>query len=168
MLVINCDAWRKNDILSQFLFLIGYYNFVVAQDQDYLNVICKNKVHYIPRRWNMETLHPWNIPENNLGIIHYAFVAKPWQDINCLYGYYFWKYASTLPVYDTIKAGFAAVTAEKLASINAVTTNVIEACENEIARNDNFIHLVEKNKTAKPLLSQPQLAELVTRIRAHA
>ena len=165
MLVINCKQWRKHDVLGQFLVLIGYYNFVVAQDQDYLNVICKNKVHYLPRRWNMETIKTWNIGPTHPGIVHYAFAAKPWQDINCLYGHYFWKYASTLPVYPEIKTAFAAVTNDKLEAIRLVVESVCETCRKEIKRNDNFIRRVNTKKGAKPLFAEPELSELVTRLR---
>ena len=43
LLLINCDQFRKNNVLDQFCKLLHMYNFVVAQDQDYLNVICHNK-----------------------------------------------------------------------------------------------------------------------------
>ncbi len=169
MLVINSKAWREHDVLGQFLFLISYYNFVVAQDQDYLNVICKNKVHYLPRRWNMETIKNWRgIDANHIGILHYAFVAKPWQDINCLYGQYFWKVASKMPVYDQIKSAFAAVTNEKLESIAAVVESVCATARHEVERADNFLRRVDSNRAAKPLMKEPNLSELVVRLRAHA
>ncbi len=168
MLIINSKAWREHDVLGQFLFLISYYNFVVAQDQDYLNVICKNKVHYLPRRWNMETIRSWNIDPSRIGIIHYAFAAKPWQDINCLYGTYFWRVASKMPIYGEIKTAFANVTNEKLESIAKVVEGVCETCRNEIARSDNFLRRVDANRSAKPLMRDPTLAELVVRLRAHA
>ena len=168
MIVINSKQWRRYDVLGQFLTLIGYYNFVVAQDQDYLNVICKNKVHWLPRRWNMETIRNWNVNRNNYGIVHYAFAAKPWQDINCIAGDIFWKYASKLPVYMEIKAGFAAVTPERLEAINHVVESVCATCRQEIARNDNFIRRVDSKKGAKPLVAEPLTAELVARLRAHA
>ena len=168
MLVINCKQWREHDVLGQFLVLIGYYNFVVAQDQDYLNVICKNKVFYLPRRWNMETIKNWNIDRKKLGIVHYAFAAKPWQNINCYYGDIFWKYASKLPVYMEIKAGFAAITPERLEMIEKVVDSVCETCRKEIARHDNFLRRVDSKKGAKPLTADPALAELVTRLRIHA
>nr|MCR5348554.1 hypothetical protein [Bacilli bacterium] len=168
MLVINSKAWRANDVLGQFLPLVGYYNFVVAQDQDYLHVICKNKVHYLPRRWNVETIKDWHIDRKHLGIIHYAFAAKPWQDINCFYGDLFWKYASRTECYMEIKAGFASITPERLASINGVVANVCRIAREEIARSDNFIHRVDSKRLAKPLTTEPTLAELVSRLRVHA
>lgn len=168
MILINCKQWRAHDVLGQFLTLIGYYNFVVAQDQDYLNVICKNKVHYLPRRWNMETIKPWKIDRKHLGIVHFAFAAKPWQDINCYYSDIFWHYASTVPVYMEIKAAFAAVTDEKLEAIKLVVESVCETCRKEIKRNDNFLRRVNTKKGAKPLFAEPQLAELVTRLRTRS
>lgn len=44
MLVINCEQFRKNHVLKQFMELLPMYNFVVTQDEDYLNLICHNKV----------------------------------------------------------------------------------------------------------------------------
>ena len=168
MLVINSKAWRDNDVLGQFLTLIGFYNFVVAQDQDYLNVICKNKVRYIARRWNMETIKNWRIDRRNYGIVHYAFAAKPWQDINCIAGDLFWKYASRTSEYMKIKSDFAAISAERLEQINAVVDNVCAICRDEIARHDNFIRRVDSRRGAKPLTAEPVLAELVSRLRVHA
>ena len=49
LLLINCDQFRKNNVLDQFCKLLHMYNFVVAQDQDYLNVICHNKVLWLPQ-----------------------------------------------------------------------------------------------------------------------
>ena len=40
MLVINCEQFRKNHVLEQFMELLPMYNFVVTQDEDYLNLIC--------------------------------------------------------------------------------------------------------------------------------
>ena len=168
MLVINCKQWRIHDVMGQFLTLIGFYNFVVAQDQDYLNVICKNKVHYVSRRWNMEAIKTWKLGTNRPGIIHYAFAAKPWQDINCLYGEHFWKYASKLPVYMTIKAGFAQVTNEQLEKIEKLPESICATCREEIGRNDNFIRLVDSKKASKPTFNGPILSELADRLRAHA
>ena len=165
MMLINCDQWRKHDVLGQFIELVSFYNFVVAQDQDYLNVICKNKVHLLPRKWNMEAIRQWHVGERDYSIIHYAFAAKPWHDINCLYGQYFWKYASKSPYYMEIKAHFAAITPEMLEKENNVAPSVMAVCENEIARNDNFLHRVQGKRYTKSLLANPETAALLERLR---
>lgn len=41
VLLMNCQALRDTDFLERFIELVNTYTFVVAQDQDYLNVICK-------------------------------------------------------------------------------------------------------------------------------
>ena len=165
MMLINSKQWRKNDVLGQFINLISFYNFVVAQDQDYLNVICKNKVHILPRKWNMEAIKNWKISEHDMGIIHYAFAAKPWHDINCLYGQYFWKYASKSPDFMEIKSHFAGVTPEKLEAEKNVAPAVLEICLAEIARHDNFLHRIHSNRYSKALGQQPVIVELISRLR---
>ena len=70
-----------------------------------------------------------------------------------------------LPVYPEIKAAFAAVTNDKLEAIRLVVESVCETCRKEIKRNDNFIRRVNTKKGAKPLFAEPELSELVTRLR---
>ena len=55
VLVLNINQFREQDILGQFVELLHAYTFVVAQDQDYLNIICKNHVYWIDPKWNSET-----------------------------------------------------------------------------------------------------------------
>ena len=47
VLIINCEQFRKNKVKNQFIKLVNTYTFGVAQDQDYLNIICQNKVLWI-------------------------------------------------------------------------------------------------------------------------
>ena len=54
ILLINCDKFRKEKVSEQFIDLLGVYNFVVTQDEDYLNVICHNKVLWLNSGWNTE------------------------------------------------------------------------------------------------------------------
>ena len=47
MLLMDLDKYREEDILNKFLHLLLTYNFeTAAPDQDYLNVLCKDKVKY--------------------------------------------------------------------------------------------------------------------------
>ena len=167
MMVINSEQWRKNDVLGQFINLVSFYNFVVAQDQDYLNVICKNKVHFLPRKWNMEAIRNWGVPQKETSIIHYAFAAKPWHDINCIYGQYFWKYASMSPDYMEIKAHFASITNEKLEAEKNVAPSVLATCLAEIERQDNFLHRISTKRYSKNLGGDnPVIQELIERLRS--
>ena len=162
MIVINCKAWREVDVLQQFIDLVGFYDFTIAQDQDYLNVICKDKVYYLPRRWNMECIRPWRISEKRRGIIHYAFAAKPWHDVTTIYGQYFWEAAAKTPYFMEIKSAYAAYTPEQLHKENQVAVTVAANCMKEVHRPDNFLKRCKSaakskqavNHTLYPLFQQ--------------
>lgn len=149
MIVINSKKWREVNVLQQFIDLVHFYDFTIAQDQDYLNVICKDKVHYLPRRWNMECIHSWRIAENRRGIIHYAFAPKPWHDVTTIYGQYFWEAAAKCPFFYEIKQDYACYTIEQLEAEKNVGPSVAANCLKEIARPDNFLKRCKKAARAK-------------------
>ncbi len=150
VMLINSKLWREEDVLGQFVGLSHFVECKVAQDQDYLNLICKDRVRYVHRRWNMETTQPYDgINKNNRGIIHYAFAAKPWADVTCVYSNIFWKYASASPFYMEIKSKFAAVTNEQLEASRAIGESVFALCESEIKSDHNFLRLAKKKKTKR-------------------
>ena len=155
MIVINCKKWREVDVLQLFIDLVGFYDFTIAQDQDYLNVICKDKVFYLPRRWNMECIHPWKIGEKRRGIIHYAFAAKPWHDVTTIYGQYFWESASKTPFFMDIKSAYAAYTPEQLAKEKEVGATVAANCLKEVHRPDNFLKRCKKASVTKQIVANP-------------
>ena len=159
MLVINCAKWREVNVLQQFIDLVHFYDFVIAQDQDYLNVICKDKVLYLPRRWNMECIHAWHIGPKRRSIIHYAFAAKPWHDVTTLYGHYFWESAAKTPFFYDIKKDYASYTLEQLEAENHVAVSVAANCIREIERPDNFLKLCKRAARAKSY-SEHQLLPL--------
>ena len=80
--------------------LIEKYKFIVAQDQDYLNVICKDKVRYIGMEWNRMPIGGED--ENAPKLIHYNLTMKPWHYDNILFQEYFWYYAERSPFYEQI------------------------------------------------------------------
>ena len=47
LLIMNLKQLRNVNFEEKFINLLSKYAFRVAQDQDYLNVICKNKVWYL-------------------------------------------------------------------------------------------------------------------------
>lgn len=101
ILVMNLKKFRQERICEQFMFLLDTYNFdVVDPDQAYLNVLCKDKVKYLPNGWNKESL-PIKL-EGNLNIVHYALYKKPWQYDDVANGEYFWQYAKQCSLYDKI------------------------------------------------------------------
>lgn len=103
ILVINLKALRETNFDKKFLGLIESYKFIVAQDQDYLNVLCKDKVTYLPKTWNKQPLQDHNLTINDLNIIHYNLSFKPWKFDNVLYEESFWNYTEKAGLTDTIK-----------------------------------------------------------------
>ena len=115
MLLMDLDKYREEDILNKFLHLLLTYNFeTAAPDQDYLNVLCKDKVKYLERGWDrMSTDENY---DGELYIIHYNNFRKPWYYDDVPYGRYFWEYAPKTNYYDRImeiKNGFTQEMADK-------------------------------------------------------
>lgn len=90
VLIMNLKQMREQKFEEQFLDLLAKYKFVV-QDQDYLNVICKDKVHYVSGMWDKMPCVE-NVDVNKINLIHYNLVWKPWH-AETPYGDEFWKYA---------------------------------------------------------------------------
>ena len=103
ILLMNLEEMRKIDFQSKFLYLLETVKFSVAQDQDYLNRICKGRTKILDSGWDVMPL-PTDSPrtEEDIKIIHYNLIYKPWHFDNVLYQDYFWKYAKRTEFYDKI------------------------------------------------------------------
>ncbi|MBR0351042.1 MAG: 1-acyl-sn-glycerol-3-phosphate acyltransferase [Clostridia bacterium] len=103
ILVMNLNEMRKIDFQSKFIYLLETIKYKVAQDQDYINRMCKGRIKYIDSSWEVEP-HPTDTPrkEKDLNIIHYLLIYKPWHFDNVLYQEYFWEYAKKTEYYEDI------------------------------------------------------------------
>jgi lipopolysaccharide biosynthesis glycosyltransferase len=147
VLLMNCQALRDTDFLDRFIELINTYTFVVAQDQDYLNVICKDKVYWLPVSWNIEVSGDIFVPVWQIELIHYNMTAKPWKYEDCTLGEYFWEYAEKTSVYEELRAGLGSLTEEEQ-EIDAETSEQLFAiCEQEIVKEDNYLKIRGKVKS---------------------
>lgn len=102
ILLINCKAYKKANIEERFIALMHRQKFEVAPDQDYLNVLCKDKVKYAPIGWNKTPFPDLEFDEREVKLVHYKLNFKPWRYSNVKYGCYFWKYAKETPFYDEL------------------------------------------------------------------
>lgn len=100
--LLNTKAFREIDVLDKFVKLISKFAFKVTQDQDYLNVICKDKVKYIDLGWNKCPLKNPNFDDKDLKLIHFKLYYKPWLYKEVQYDEYFWKYAKLTNYIDDI------------------------------------------------------------------
>ena len=109
ILVMNLKKMREMHIESVFADLLNKKTYRVAQDQDYLNVICLNRVVYLSRLWN-KTPMPYADKDITPYIAHYKINFKPWRFNGVIYGELFWKYAKKTPYYDSLIKALANTT----------------------------------------------------------
>ena len=99
VLVMNLKKMRQTHLLRKIFEISKKVVFNIAQDQDLLNVICKDSVYYIPAEWNVMPIGG-RIP--NPSLIHYNLIYKPWKREDVLYQEHFWRYAGKLQLDNTI------------------------------------------------------------------
>lgn len=148
LMLINCDQFRRNNILEKFVELLGVYTFVVTQDEDYLNLLCHNKVCFIEQQWNTEVFGEVAYDESEVKLLHYIMTSKPWHYEDCRFGKYFWQYARETFVYEEIKEILARYTDEERRHDEWVCSNLLKTAEYEISKENNYLKLM-KNGTNK-------------------
>ena len=102
IIVMNLKALREYKFQEKFLYMLGKIKFEVAQDQDYMNRLCKGRVKLLGFEWNR--MPAMGKQEGALKLIHYNLGCKPWYFDDVLYQEYFWKYAKETEFYDEIRA----------------------------------------------------------------
>lgn len=104
VLLINNKRFLKFKIAEKFVELSKRYTFRVTQDEDYLNVLLKDKVKLLDLGWNKTAYKNPEFDDKDLKLIHYKINWKPWHYDDVLYQDYFWKYAKETDYYDQILA----------------------------------------------------------------
>ena len=146
LLVINCEQFRKQRVLDQFIELLHVYNFVVTQDEDYLNLICKGQVFWLPQQWNTEVFGNIDYPEESICVLHYIMVSKPWHYKDCRMGAYFWEYAKKTVCYEEILEVLENYTDEQRAEDAASADRLMVTAQNEIDNENNYLNLLNRGQ----------------------
>lgn len=149
LLLINCEQFRIRYVLDKFIQLLHAYNFVVTQDEDYLNLICKDHVYWLDQRWNTEVFGEIAYPIEEACIIHYIMTSKPWHYHDCRYGEIFWKYAEETSVYDEIKSVLEGYTNEEKERDLVSGERLLQLAVAETNREDNYINRLNRQNRAK-------------------
>ena len=102
VIVMNLKELREYKFEEKFIYMLGKIRFEVAQDQDYLNRLCKGRVG-----------------------------AKPWYFDDVLYQEYFWKYAEKTEFYNEIKTIGAKYTDADKERDDANSAKLIELAQKE-------------------------------------
>lgn len=144
VLLMNLDKYREEKIKERFIFLLIKYNFTtVCPDQDYLNVLCKDKVLYLERGWDRMSID--RNYDGEIYLIHYNNFFKPWYYDDIPYEEYFWEYAKLTPYYDEIleyKNNVAETIKEKNEKGNA---NLLKSVYELIDSENNFKNTLFKD-----------------------
>ena len=144
VLIMNLKKFRKENFYKQFVDLLRKYRFVVAQDQDYLNVICKDKIKYLANKWN--TMPIKEKSKKSPSLIHYNLTLKPWHYVDIPYAECFWKYAKESYYYDDIRKEFGNYNTQKIKSDEKTELSLLDLALSEIKKEDNYIKLVKKEQ----------------------
>ena len=101
VIVMNLKELREYKFEEKFIYMLGKIRFEVAQDQDYLNRLCKGRVKILGFEWNRMPI--MGNKDGEIKIIHYNLGSKPWYFDDILYQEYFWEYAKKTEFYNEIK-----------------------------------------------------------------
>lgn len=93
ILLLNLKKYRALGIEKRFVALMKKRKFTVAQDQDYLNVLCHGMVYYFAPAWNHTAVKGALNEGNTPQIVHYKMDWKPWHHDGVLFDELFWQYA---------------------------------------------------------------------------
>ena len=148
VLLINCHRFRERRILERFADLLGVYDCRVTQDEDYLNILCRDHVLFLPQCWNSEVFGEMLDKPQDCKLIHYIMVAKPWHFTDCRLGDIFWSYASETEFHDEIKAVLDAYTDEQRAADMASADRLYQLAIDETAREDSYVARVRAKQDA--------------------
>lgn len=167
MLVMNMDALRKYDFQEKFLYLLSTYKYKVAQDQDYLNRLCKGRVKILDDGWDVMPL-PMNElrSEDELFIIHYNLLYKPWHFDDIQYEEYFWKYAKKTEFYNDIKKMRDTYTDEMKFADMEMFKNLKALCskESSCVGDDRKFHMLNKKKNPVVAYKDPKRVEILKKM----
>lgn len=103
VMLMNLHQLRKFRFQEKFLFLLDRIKFAVAQDQDYLNRLCKGRVKLVDRVWDRMPIEDPGIKVEDVKLIHYNLAYKPWHFEDILYKEFFWMYAQETEYFDRIQ-----------------------------------------------------------------
>ncbi len=149
VVLINCEAFRKKNMLKKFMDLLSTYTFVVAQDQDYLNILCKDNVLWLDHRWNVQMIGDISCPEDKAKLIHYNLAAKPWHYRDCRFGKYFWEYAEKTDKYRELVDILNSFTKEDADKDKFYGDNLESLAIAEIRNKNNYYNLFGENEEIK-------------------
>ena len=144
VLVMNLKAFREEGFYLQFADLLKKYKFRLIQDEDYLNVICQDRVLRLPRAWNKAPVSKDVLPREELRIVHFLMTWKPWHYEDIPYQEYFWEYAERTEFYSFLKGLLDGYTLADQERDKLGESNLKALAESELSRADGYFRVYGK------------------------
>ena len=151
IMLINCQQFRDKAVLKKFLKYLWEYTFVVTQDEDYLNLICKDHVYWLSQKWNTELTDglTYNYDITTANILHYIMVNKPWHYQSCRGADIFWRYASETSVYNVLQDELNSYTDEQKEKDRLSAEHLHQMAIDETYKKDNYQHQLNETRRSK-------------------
>ena len=151
LILINCEKFREVNMLDKFIDALSEYTFVVTQDEDYLNLLCKDRVYWLDQRWNTELtegiVYPYDV-KAEANIVHYIMANKPWHYESSYLGEIFWEAARETSVYGMLKAELDGYTDEQRERDRKSGENLYQMAIDETNKEDNYQNVLDKTRRA--------------------
>lgn len=135
VLLMNLKKMRTYRLLNRVYELSKTTVFKVAQDQDLLNVICKDKTLILPDEWNVM---PVGARQVDISLIHYNLIYKPWKRRDIMYQEHFWHYVKKLDLENVIKTRLDSMSEEYFRNEEAGMENLKKLCLHEAHHPENY------------------------------
>ena len=144
VLLINCKEFRNRNVLDRFIQTLQVYDCVVTQDEDYLNLLCKDHVLFLDQRWNTEIFGTIPYPIEEAKVLHYIMFNKPWHYETCPHADIFYRYAKQTWVYNDILDDLNNYTDEQKARDKEGYSNLLNLAVKETNKEDNYVSIINK------------------------
>ncbi len=146
VLLINSELFRKQHMINKFKTLLKMYSFVVAQDQDYLNILCKDHVLWLDATYNVQMAESEERPLESLHLVHYNFAEKPWHNKDVKYAEQFWKHAVGTHYEELLVQEYEDYPEEKKIRDRQAGQSLLDLAISEIHKEDNYYNLYVEPK----------------------
>ncbi|MBQ2719247.1 MAG: glycosyltransferase family 8 protein [Clostridia bacterium] len=154
ILVMNLARFRSECIMERFLDLLSRRRFVVTQDEDYLNVLCRGSVRFLPDTWNTSPFEEGDVTPL---LVHYKMDRKPWHYEDVRFSDIFWLYADKTPYGPDLRAELAAYDEAKVNRDRECHKNLVALAKSEMRK--------ERARKAKAVASTLKLTAVVAAVR---
>ena len=135
VIVMNLKKLREIGFYGKFCEVLRSYEFIIAPDQDVLNLICKDRVYYYGGEWNQMPIGGKGNPK----LIHYNLTMKPWHYTDVLYQEYFWRFAEKTEFLADIKKALTSFTPEMAKRDEESSKKLIALAQQEAENPRNYI-----------------------------